>query len=132
VAVAVLFVAAVSAFADTIQLSSGQEIKATVTKYRDRAFEVRTDDGKTASYPENKIKRIQFDAHETPAKLTTRTNGVQQGTVSSFDNGAFSMTQPSGTRTFSAIFVEQGEFVADRGQSMETIAHGQQVDVTKH
>jgi thiol-disulfide isomerase/thioredoxin len=129
---ALFFLAALTCYADTVQLTSGPEIKGTVTKYRNHAFEVRTDDGKTASYPENKIKRIQFDAHETPAKLTTRTNGVQQGTVTAFENGAFSITQPGGTRTFSAIFVEQGEFVADRGQSTETITHGQQVDISKH
>lgn len=118
--------------ADTIQLSSGQEIKATVTKYRNHTFEVRTDDGKNASYPANNVKRIQFDSHETQSKLITRTNGVQQGTVSTFENGAFTITQPTGTRTFSGIFVEQGEFVADRGQSIEVITHGQQVDISKH
>ncbi len=129
---ALLLLATLGSRADTIQLSSGQEIKATVTKYRNRAFEVRTEDGKNASYPANSVKRIQFDAHESPAKLTTRTNGVQQGTISSFENGAFSLTQPNGTRTFSSIFVEQAEFVADRGQSSEVITHGQQVDISKH
>ena len=93
---------------------------------------MRTDDGKNASYPANNVKRIQFDSHETPTKLITRTNGVQQGTVSTFENGAFTITQATGTRTFSAIFVEQGEFVADRGQSIEVITHGQQVDISKH
>jgi thiol-disulfide isomerase/thioredoxin len=127
-----LFAVTLGCRADTIQLSSGQEVKATVTKYRNHAFEVRTADGKNASYPSNNVKRIQFDAHESPSKLTTRTNGVQQGTVATFDNGAFSITQAGGTRTFSAIFVEQAEFTADRGQSIEVITHGQQVDISKH
>ena len=127
-----LFAATFGCHGDTIQLTSGQGIKATVTRYRNHAFEVRTSDGKSASYPDNKIKRIQFDPHDTPSKLTTRTNGVQQGTLSTFENGAFSITQPSGNRTFSAIFVEQGEFVPDRGQSIEVITHGQQVDISKH
>src|ERR1700682_5306845 len=120
---ALLFAVALECRADTIQLSSGQEVKATVTKYRNRAFEVRTDDGKNASYPTNNVKRIQFDPHNSPSKLITRTNGVQQGTVSAFENGAFSITQPSGTRTLSAIFVDQAEFVPDRGQSIEVITH---------
>src|SRR5438477_13092213 len=67
--------------ADTIQLGSGQEVKATVTKYRNHAFEVRTDDGKNASYPANSVKRIQFDTRESPSKLVTRTNGAQEGKV---------------------------------------------------
>ena len=103
--------------ADTIQLSSGQEVKATVTKYRNHAFEVRTEDGKSASYPSNNVKRI---------------NGPQEGKVTAFENGVFSLTQPNGTRTFAAIFVETAEFAADRGQSVEVISHGQQIDISKH
>ena len=118
--------------ADTIKLISGQEVKATVTKYRNHAFEVRMEDGKSASYPSNNVKRIQFDPRESPSKLVTRTNGAQEGTVTAFENGAFNLTQASGTRAFSAIFVEQAEFVADRGQSVEVISHGQQIDISKH
>jgi thiol-disulfide isomerase/thioredoxin len=127
-----IFVTALVCRADTIQLNSGQEIKATVTKYRNHAFEVRTDDGKNASYPSNNVKRIQFDPRGSPSKLVTRTNGPQEGTVTAFQNGGFVLTQPAGTRTFSAIFVEQAEFVADRGQSVEVISHGQQIDISKH
>jgi hypothetical protein len=54
----VIFAATLVCRADTIQLSSGQEVKATVTKYRNHAFEVRTDDGKNATYPANNVKRI--------------------------------------------------------------------------
>ena len=118
--------------ADTIQLSSGEEVKATVAKYRNHAFEVRTDDGKNTTYPANNVKRIQFDARESPAKLVTRTNRAQEGTVAAFENGGFVLVQPSGTRTFPAIFVDQAEFVADRGQSIEVISHGQQIDISKH
>jgi thiol-disulfide isomerase/thioredoxin len=127
-----IFATALVCRADTIQLSSGQEVKATVTKYRNHAFEVRSDDGKNASYPSNNVKRVQFDPRESPSKLVTRTNGLQEGNVIAFENGGFVVTQPSGTRTFSAIFVEQAEFVADRGQSVEVISHGQQIDVSKH
>jgi thiol-disulfide isomerase/thioredoxin len=118
--------------ADTIQLSSGQEVKATVTKYRNHAFEVQTDDGKNATYPANSVKRIQFDPGQSQSKLMTRTNGAQEGKVAAFENGGFVLVQPSGTRTFPAIFVEQAEFVADRGQSIEVISHGQQIDISKH
>jgi thiol-disulfide isomerase/thioredoxin len=127
-----IFATALLCRADTIQLSSGQEVKATVTKYRNHAFEVRTEDGKNASYPANNVKRIKFDLRESPSKLVTRTNGTQDGTVAAFENGGFVLTQPSGTRTFSAIFVETAEFVADRGQSVEVISHGQQIDISKH
>ncbi len=118
--------------ADTIQLSSGQEVKATVTKYRNHAFEVRTDNEKSASYPSNNVKRIQFDPRESPSKLVTRTNGAQEGKVTAFENGVFSLTQANGPRTFAAIFVEEAKFVADRGQSIEVISHGQQIDISKH
>jgi thiol-disulfide isomerase/thioredoxin len=127
-----IFATTLVCHADTIQLNSGQEVKAIVTKYRNHAFEVRTEDGKNASYPSNNVKRIQFDPRESPSKLVTRTNGSQEGTVAVFENGGFVLTQPSGTRTFSAIFVETAEFVADRGQSVEVISHGQQIDVSKH
>jgi thiol-disulfide isomerase/thioredoxin len=127
-----IFATALLCRADTIQLSSGQEVKATVTKYRNHAFEVRTEDGKNASYPANNVKRIQFDPRESSSKLVTRTNGTQEGTVTAFENGVFSLRQPSGTRTFAAIFVEAGEFVADRGQSIQVISHGQQTDISKH
>lgn len=128
-----VFGVALSCRADTIQLNSGQEVNATITKYRNHNFEVRTDDGKTGTYPANNVKRIQFNTRSSPAKLTTRTNGVQEGTVSQFENGAFKMTQPGGgERTFSAIFVEQAEFVPNRGQSSEVITHGQQVDIKNH
>jgi thiol-disulfide isomerase/thioredoxin len=128
----IIFATTLACRADTIQLSSGQEVKATVTKYRNHAFEVRTDDGKNASYPANDVKRIQFDRRESSSKLVTRTNGMQEGTVAAFENGGFVLMQPSGTRTFSAIFVETAEFVADRGQSVEVISHGQQIDISKH
>jgi thiol-disulfide isomerase/thioredoxin len=127
-----IFVTAVVGRADTIQLNSGQEVKATITKYRNHAFEVRMGDGKSASYPSNNVKHIQFDPRESPSKLVTRTNGSQEGTVAAFENGGFVLTQPSGTRTFSAIFIEAAEFVADRGQSVEVISHGQQIDISKH
>jgi thiol-disulfide isomerase/thioredoxin len=127
-----VFGVTLSCRADTIQLNSGQEVNATITKYRNHNFEVRTDDGKTGTYPANNVKRIQFNTRSSPAKLTTRTNGVQEGTVSQFENGAFKMTQPGGERTFSAIFVEQAEFVPNRGQSSEVITHGQQVDIKNH
>src|SRR5438132_5860239 len=82
-----IFATAIVGRADTIQLSSGQEVKATVTKYRNHAFEVRTEDGKNASYPANNVKRIQFDPRESPSKLVTRTNGTQDGRVAAFESG---------------------------------------------
>ena len=118
--------------ADTIQLSSGQSVTATVTRYKNHAFEARGADGKTTTYPANSVKRIAFEAHPASSKLTTRTNGVQEGTITAFENGSFAMTQPGGARNFSAIFVEQAEFVADRGQSVQVITHGAQVDLKQH
>lgn len=118
--------------ADTIQLTAGPEISATVTKYRNAGFEVRAGDGKTTNYPANSVKRIQFDTRTSPAKLTTRNYGAQEGTVSVFENGAFIVSGPNGSRSFPSIFVERAEFVADRGQDIETIGRGQQTDIAKH
>ena len=117
--------------ADTIQLTSGGTVNTTVTRYKNSSFETRAPDGKTTTYSSNNVKHIDFDSRGA-AKIVTRTSGVQQGTVTAFDKGAFAVTQPSGTRTFSAIFVEQADFVPDRGQSIETITHGAQVDVKQH
>lgn len=124
--------AAVVCSADTIQLTNGQTVSTTVTRYKNHSFEVRAADGKTSSYPANSIKRIQFDSRKSPATLTTRTNGVQRGSIAAFENGSFALVQPAGSKTFSAIFVEQAEFIPDRGQSVETITHGQQVDIKQH
>ncbi len=127
-----LFVLAGFCHADTIQLRSGQEVHATVARYKNNAFEVRTDDGKTMSYPSNNVKSIRFDARSSPSKLATRTNGLQEGTVTMFENGKLTVAQPNGSRTFPTIFVDRVDFVADRGQSIELIARGQQVDIKQH
>jgi thiol-disulfide isomerase/thioredoxin len=88
---------------DTIQLRSGKEVQATVSKYKNNVFEARSADGKTTSYPANEVSRIQL-----------------------------TVTQSAGTRTFPAIFIDRVDFVADKGQNIELIARGQQVDIKKH
>lgn len=118
--------------ADTLQLGSGSPVTATVTKYANNNFEVRSADGKTATYPANNVRRIAFDRSSSQAKFTTRTSGVQQGTASTFENGAFNVTTPTGARQFPLIFVERAAFVADRGQQIELIGRGAQVDITRH
>jgi thiol-disulfide isomerase/thioredoxin len=118
--------------ADTIELNSRQQITGTVTKYANYNFEVGLANGQSATYPASSVRRIVFDASHSTAKLTTRTNGVQEGTVSSFDNGVFNITTATGRRQFSLILVERAAFVADRGQPIEVITHGAQVDITKH
>ena len=118
--------------ADTLQLNSGQQVTGTVTKYANYSFEVRSAEGKTASYPASGVRRIVFDSSNAQAKFTTRTNGLQAGAPSSFENGVFNVVTPAGARQFPLIFVERAAFVADRGQGIEVIGHGQQVDVTKH
>src|SRR5207237_4565278 len=97
-----------------------------------QAVEGRTADANQARFPENSVKRIQVGQGEPPSKLMTRTTGEQEGKVAASENGALVVVQPSGTRTFPAIFVEQAEFVADRGQSIEVISHGQKIDISKH
>lgn len=118
--------------ADTIVLNSGQQVQVTVTKYGNGAFEARSENGKTATYPSNAVKRIEFAARTTPSKLKTRNNGMQEGTVTSFANGGFVVNQANGTKTFPAIFVEQVAFVADRGQGIQLISKGQPVDIKQH
>jgi thiol-disulfide isomerase/thioredoxin len=118
--------------ADTLQLNSGQQVIATVTKYANYSFEVRSADGKTASYPASGVRHIVFDSSNAQAKFTMRTNGLRTGAASSFENGVFNVATPAGARQFPLIFVERAAFVADRGQGIEVIGHGQQVDVTKH
>jgi thiol-disulfide isomerase/thioredoxin len=117
--------------ADTVELNSRQQITGTVTKYANYAFELRSPDGKSAIYPASNVRRIVFDSSGS-AKLTTRNNGVQEGAASSFENGALTVTTTAGARQFPLIFVERAAFVADRGQQVEVITHGMQVDITKH
>lgn len=118
--------------ADTIELSSNQQVTGTVTKYANYSFEVRTSDGRTTNYAESSVRRIAFDSASAAAKFTTRNNGIQEGSVARFENGAFSVTTAAGVRQFPIIFVERATFVADRGRQIETIDHGAEVDIAKH
>lgn len=118
--------------ADTLDLSSNRQVTGTVTKYANYSFEVRTSDGTTANYAESSVRRIAFDSGSAPAKFTTRNNGIQEGTVAIFENGAFNVTTAAGVRQFPIIFVERATFVADRGRQIEIIDHGAEVDIAKH
>src|SRR4051794_32930322 len=118
--------------ADTIRLSSGQEIHAAVTKYRNGSFEARSADGKSTTYASTNIKQIQFDPRSAPSKLVTRNNGTQEGTIVAFENSGFVMTQAGARKTFPAIFVERAEIEPDRGPSVQLITRGQQVDIKRH
>lgn len=126
-----VFVPAAFSNADTVELNSHQQITGTVTKYANYSFELRSADGKSAIYPASNVRRIVFDSAGT-AKITTRTNGLQEGATSSFENGALNVTTATGPRQFPLIFVERAAFVADRGQQVEVITHGTQVDIAKH
>lgn len=128
---AVLVGAAVSR-GDTLELTSGQRVSGTLTKYFNHAFEVRSVDGRTVSYPASNVRRISFDGASAAAKFTTRTNGLQEGAALSLENGSFSVRSAAGVKQFPLIFVERAEFVPSRGQGVETIAHGEQVDIKKH
>jgi len=121
-----------AANADTIQLNSGSPLTATVTKYSNNAFEIRSADGKTTSYPAANVRQIDFEQTGPRAQLTTRTNGRQEGTAVSFANGSFKITTAEGNRQFPLIFVERAAFVPDRGQEVEVISHGAEVDIAKH
>jgi thioredoxin 1 len=117
---------------DTIHLSSGPPINATVTKYSNSTFEIRSADGKTVTYPAANVRQIDFDQAGSHAQLTTRTNGKQEGTVVSFANGSFSINTAQGARQFPLVFVERAAFVPDRGREIEVISHGAEVDITSH
>lgn len=127
-----IFASASFLSADTVDLNSNQQLTGTVTKYANHSFELRSADGKTSSYPESNVRRIVFDSSKAVAKFTTRTNGLQEGTASSFENGAFNVTTAAGQKRFPLIFVESVAFVADRGQQIEVIGHGASVDISKH
>ena len=81
--------------ADTIQLTSGGTLSTTVTRYKNSSFETRAADGKTTTYSSTNVKHIDFNSRGS-AKIVTRNNGVQEGTVTAFDKGSFAVTQPSG------------------------------------
>ena len=121
-----------AANADTIQLSSGAPITATVVKYANNTFETRSADGKTASYSASNVRHISFDSSGGKAQLKTRTSGLQEGTPVAFANGSLTLTTSSGDRQFPLIFVERASFVPEKGQNVEVISHGAQVDITKH
>lgn len=118
--------------ADTIQLNTGAPISATVVKYANNTFETRSADGKTNSYSASNVRQISFDSSAAKAQLKTRTNGLQEGTPVAFANGSLTLTTSSGNRQFPLIFVERASFVPEKGQTIEVISHGAQVDIAKH
>ena len=118
--------------ADTIQLSSGPAVTATLTKYSNNTFEARLADGKTATYSASNVREITFDNSNGRAKFTTRNSGMQQGAPVAFANGSFTVATDSGRRNFPLIFVERVAFLPDRGQEIEVIGHGSEVDIAKH
>jgi thiol-disulfide isomerase/thioredoxin len=127
-----LAVPLVLADADTIQLNSGAPITATVVKYANNNFETRSADGKTTSYSASNVRQITFDNGGGRAQLKTRTNGIQEGTPVTFANGSFTVATSAGSRQFPLIFVEKAAFVPEKGQEVEVISHGTQVDISKH
>jgi thioredoxin 1 len=117
---------------DTIQLTSGGPVTATVVKYANNTFEARGADGKTVNYSASSVRQITFDDGASPAQLKTRTNGIQEGKPVTFANGGFTLSTSSGNRQFPLIFVDRADFIAPKGQEVEVISHGAQVDIAKH
>jgi thiol-disulfide isomerase/thioredoxin len=118
--------------ADTIQLTSGPPVTATVVKYANNKFETRSADGKTGSYAASSVRQISFAGAAAKAQVKTRTHGQQEGTPVAFANGSLTLSTSNGQRQFPLIFVEQASFVPEKGQPIEVISHGAQVDITKH
>ena len=129
---AIILLSTVAGRADTIQLNFGPPVTATVTKYVNHTFEARTADGKTVSYPASNVRRIAFENSKARANFVTRNYGPQEGTPSLFENGAFQVVTATGVRKFPLIFVERAAFIPERGQEVEVIGHGSQVDIARH
>jgi len=128
-AVALTFTAA---SADTIQLNSGSPVTATLIEYANNNFEARLADGKTVTYSASDVRQITFENAKAQAQFKTRTNGMQQGTPVAFANGGFTVATGSGNRQFPLIFVDQATFVPGKGQEVEVIGYGNEVDIAKH
>src|SRR3982751_4697326 len=107
VALAVLALTGASSGADTLQLSSGAPVTATVTKYANNTFETRSADGKTATYSASNVRQILFDISAARAQFNTRNYGLQEGSPVTFANGAFTVTTDKGSKQFPLIFVER-------------------------
>jgi len=118
--------------ADTIQPTTGPDASGTVVKYANNTFEVRAADGKMRNFSANSIKRIAFDNQAAPIKVISRTKGPLEGSISAYENGAFNFTSPAGVEKLSAIFVDRVTFGVERGQAIDIITKGRQVDVSKH
>src|SRR5437868_3378270 len=118
--------------ADTIQLSSGAPVTGTVLKYANNNFEARLVDGKTTNYSASSVRQITFNSTSARAQFKTRNYGMQEGTPVAFANGSFTVATEAGNRQFPLIFVERAAFVPERGQEVEVISHGTQVDIAKH
>src|SRR4051812_50201655 len=74
---------------DTIQLTSGGPVTATVVKYANNTFEARGADGKTVNYSASSVRKIRFTIGVWPGRLRTKTNGFRKAKRVPFANGGF-------------------------------------------
>jgi thiol-disulfide isomerase/thioredoxin len=117
--------------ADLIHLTTGQEIKGTVMSYANVTFEVETESGTVTRYAAASIKKIEFTRPEFPAVLETR-HGVKEGSVTLFENSAFTIKTHKGVEKLPAIQVTSATLAAAAGPDVKLITRSSRVDVSKN
>jgi thioredoxin 1 len=92
----VMFLAAVSARADVLQLTTGQPIRGKLVGYNGKTFEIQTADGKTDSIPASTVKHIAFDPRLRPSLLETRSQGKVDANLVAYEDSQFTFRTAGG------------------------------------
>ncbi len=130
---ALIFLAVLSARADVVHLSTGQQIKGKVVAYANMSFEVLPAAGSTAKYQAPAVQRIEFDAKPRPSQIETRSKGAFERTVTHFEGSVFTMLTADGkTEKIPVLLVTRVSFGGEPVPDLLVITHGSRVDVAKN
>ncbi len=126
----IILLVAASARADTVHLTSGNDITGTVTTYANMAFEIEQEGGISVRQSAATVKSIEFTPRT--ATLEVRGRGNVEGNLTSYEGGAFAIQSADGSKTdkIMAMLVANASFGGSARKFM-LITGGGQVDMKK-
>jgi thiol-disulfide isomerase/thioredoxin len=124
-----LVLAAATTRADVVTLTTGEELRGTVTGYRNMAFELSGADGVSKTIASPRVRRIEFEKRPQPVTLETRHRGTLQAVVRRFEDGAFVLETG---QKIPAVFVSGARFAEEAVKKIDHIPRGSSLEMSKH
>ncbi len=120
---------AISVQADVLHLTSGKDIKGTVTTYANSAFEITPEAGSPVRQMAGVIKSIEFTPR--PVKLEVRGRNEVEGNLTAYENGAFVVETASGKTEKVPTILLANVDLGGNAKKFMLISGGGQVDMKK-